>query len=214
MALRGLRALRSLDEVVVSTGSQDALASLTAPSANEVVSGCVQNPFVSDGVNQLTGFLLNNSLRSVDDQVIYISEGFAESRQWEPFVPGRKYTTYASGQDLDASGSMVDVTSYVFDSQNARLVAVARGVRFTRMKKAMLNHILAGSQPATAGGVRHSTPAATNEYKSSRDDPSIAADSARSLEPERRCLDVNQKDKSESSLAYARPRPHPRHVVD
>ena len=201
---------QSLDEVVVSTGSQDAVASLTAPSANEVVSGCVQNPFVSDGVNQLTGFLLNNSLRSVDDQVIYISEGFAESRQWEPFVPGRKYTTYASGQDLDASGSMVDVTSYVFDSQNARLIAVARGVRFTRMKKAMLNHILAGSQPATAGGVRHSTPAATNEYKSSRDDPSIAANSARASNPNAVVSMSTKRTRAEAAL----PTPDPDHIRD
>lgn len=140
---------RSMDEVIVSNGSQDALASLTAPVSPEAAANCALNPFIYDGVNQLTGFLLNNSLRSEDDQVVYISEGFGESRQCEPLVPGRKYTTYASGQDLDASGQEVDATSYVFDAESGQLVQMVTGVKFQKMKKAVWNHIMGGAKPAT-----------------------------------------------------------------
>ncbi|KAK8017980.1 polyketide synthase [Apiospora marii] len=131
---------RSLDEVIVSAGSQDALASLTA-SAASASANCTLSPFLYDGVHQLTGFLLNNSIRSDDDQVIYIAEGFGESRQWQPLVPGRSYTTYASGQDVDATGAAVEATSYVFDAEGGQLVQMLTGVRFQRMKKSVLDHV-------------------------------------------------------------------------
>jgi iterative type I PKS product template protein len=154
---------RSMDEVIVSNGSQDALASLTVPVSPEAAANCTLNPFVYDSVNQLTGFLLNNSLRSEDDQVVYISEGFGESRQWEPLVPGRKYTTYASGQDLDASGSAVDATSYVFDAEGGQLVQMVTGVKFQKMKKAVWNHIMGGPKPATHHPVVTAAPVPSRE---------------------------------------------------
>jgi iterative type I PKS product template protein len=150
---------RSLDEVIVSTGSQDALASLTAPVVSEAAAHCALSPFVYDGVNQLAGFLLNNSIRCEDDQVIYISEGFGESRLWEPLVPGRKYTAYASGQDVDASGTVVDAASYVFDAVGGQLVQMVTGIRFQKMKKAVLDHVLGVAKPAAVGSSRHSVSA-------------------------------------------------------
>lgn len=146
---------QSMDKVIVSTSSQDALASLTAPAENEAATNCALNPFVYDGVNQLVGFLLNNSLRSDDDQVIYISEGFGESRQWEPLVPGHKYTTYASAQDLDASGTSINATCYVFDAEGGRLVEMVTGIRFQKMKKAVLDHVLGVSKPANPRSSQH-----------------------------------------------------------
>ena len=157
----------SMDEVIVSAGSQDALASVTAPVAP--AANCVLNPYLQDGVNALTGFLLNNTIRSNDDQSIFISEGFSESRQWEPLVPGRKYATYASGQDTDASGSTVDGAAYVFDAETGRLVQMATGVRFQKMKKLTLNHILGVAKPAAAAGSFAFTPA---EDRKSRDNQS------------------------------------------
>ncbi|KAK8053729.1 polyketide synthase protein, partial [Apiospora saccharicola] len=150
---------RSLDEVMVSAGSQDALASLTAPTpATTTTTNCALGPFLYDGVHQLTGFLLNNSIRSEDDdQTIYIAEGFGESRQWEPLVPGRKYTSYASGQDVDgSSGAAVVATSYVFDAESSQLVQMLTGIRFQKMKKAVLDRVL---------GVSVSTPMATKTQR-------------------------------------------------
>jgi iterative type I PKS product template protein len=167
---------RSLDEVIVSTGSQDALASLTAPAAGEAAANCALSPFVYDGVNQLAGFLLNNSLRCEDDQVIYISEGFGESRLWEPLVPGRKYTAYASGQDVDASGTTVDAASYVFDANSGQLVQMVTGIRFQKMKKAILDHVLGVAKPAAGGGSRHSLPAPTITHAPPRDVLPLAAE--------------------------------------
>lgn len=140
---------RSMDQVVVSTGAHDALASLTAPLATEFAASCAVSPFVFDGVNQLTGFLLNNSLRCEDDQVLHISEGFGESRQWAPLVPGRRYTTYASGQDVD--GTAVDATSYVFEehAEGGQLVQMTTGIRFQKMKRAVFDYALGVTKPAT-----------------------------------------------------------------
>lgn len=159
----------SMNEVIISDRSQDALASITSPAAaNDAAANCVLSPFLYDGVNQLTGFLVNNSLRCSDDQIIHISEGFQESRQFQPLSPGRKYTSYASGRDVDAAGMVIDATSYVFDAETGDLVQLVTGVKFQKMKRAVLDHLLGGSRaaaPSTARDDASSMPTAPRTQK-------------------------------------------------
>ena len=142
---------RCMDEAVLSEGSQDGTATITAPVSGEVAANCVLDPIMYDGVNQLNGFLVNNSLRSEDDQYVHITEGFSESRQWAPFVPGHKYVSYVSGQDVDESGNTVDTSSYVFDAESGQLVQTVTALRFQKTKKAVLDLIIGEPKTAPAG---------------------------------------------------------------
>lgn len=149
----------SMENAIISENSQDALVTLTAPRGTDASLGCIQNPFTYDGVNQLVGFLLNNSLRCGDDQFIHVSEGFQESRQWEPLLPGTRYIAYASAQDIDPQGMEVLASSYVFEAKTQKLVQCVAGIRFKKISKAVLNHVLRA--PKTASLSANARPAAT-----------------------------------------------------
>jgi iterative type I PKS product template protein len=139
----------AMDEVILSSDSEDAVASITAP-ATDSDSRHICNPYLYDGVTHVAGFVVNNGLRFDDPEIICIADGFAASCITQPLVAGKKYTTYVSLHEVSGSNGRFEGSCYIFDAENGQLIGLYSGFRFRKMKKAVLDYVLGGSaRPVT-----------------------------------------------------------------
>jgi iterative type I PKS product template protein len=138
----------AIDEVFLSTDSEDAVASVTAPVTDDG-SQYVCNPYIYDGVTHLAGFVINNGLRFDDPETICIADGFSDSYIWQPLVAGKQYITYVSVHEVPGSSGRFEGSCYVFRAEDNEIVGMYSGFRFRKMKKAVLDYVLGGSS-ATA----------------------------------------------------------------
>ncbi|EOA91583.1 uncharacterized protein SETTUDRAFT_152662 [Exserohilum turcica Et28A] len=134
----------AIDEVILSTESEDAVASVTAPVTDEHAQH-VCNPYLYDGVTHLSGFVINNGLRFDDSEVICIADGFSDSCMWQPLVAGKKYTTYVSLHEVPGSTGRFEGSCYIFGTEDGQLIGMYSGFRFRKMKKTVLDYVLGGS---------------------------------------------------------------------
>lgn len=139
----------AMDEVVLSSDSEDAVASITAPVTDES-SQHVCNPYLYDGVTHVAGFVINNGLRFDDPEVICVADGFADSCIWQPLVAGKKYTTYVSLHEVPGSNGRFEGSCYIFDAEHGQLLGLYSGFRFRKMKKAVLDYVLGGPAKTAA----------------------------------------------------------------
>lgn len=132
---------QALEEVVMDTKCTDAIGTVKLPD----VSGLGQfhaNPYWTDAVVHLAGFILNSSLRYPQD-ITCLAVGFDTWRSTTDLIPGETYTTYVCMQDVPKK-QMVSGDCYVFRGEE--LVQAFLGIKFLRLKKIALNSILGIAQ--------------------------------------------------------------------
>jgi iron transport multicopper oxidase len=121
------------------------------------------NPYWIDSLLHLSGFVLNGSDTTAEDAV-YISHGWQSLRLPSKLEEGRSYQTYVRMQPLESNQIMAgDV--YILDRKS--IVGLCSGLKFQRIKKSILGHLLPKATPTTVqdGSLlnqitvrRHSTP--------------------------------------------------------
>lgn len=135
---------RGMDEVLLPQDSIDAVAIVRMPSRDGPKGKFIADVYWHDIITQLGGFVVNNGLRvgDTDDTMICIAGGFKEQLIFQDLCKDTIYTTYVCMQEQPHQGSGVIVGDcHVFDDKGA-LAQVFKQVRFQRMKKALLDHML------------------------------------------------------------------------
>nr|A0A6F9DYX9.1 RecName: Full=Non-reducing polyketide synthase men2; Short=NR-PKS men2 [Menisporopsis theobromae]CAB3277416.1 Men2 [Menisporopsis theobromae] len=150
-------AFRAMEEVYVTDDFQkEAVASVVLPGGS---SEFYVNPYWSDALIHVCGFLLNSS-PNLPSQDCFLFNGLEEMRLLsDDLQPGIPYTSYVY---LTEPGSSPDSQAprpkhargdvYVF--QGEKIVGVAKGVVFQRLTRRVLATVLGGKLPGAAAPVR------------------------------------------------------------
>src|SRR2546427_487693 len=105
----------------------------TSEDGNFIVS-----PYYIDGIAHLSGFVLNGTDATPDDSV-YISHGWESMKIVGKLSAQKTYQTYVRMQPIGGRGVMSgDV--YVFDGED--IIALVAGLKFQRIKRAVLDSLL------------------------------------------------------------------------
>lgn len=181
---------QAIEEVIMDHSSSDAVATVKLPDNSTAANpgSFHTNPYWSDAVLHLAGFVLNSGLRYPGD-IACLATGFQTWRSTADLVAGATYTSYVCmqqqpGHGGSRAGSVVTGDCYVF--RGAELVQATLGVRFLKLNKVALSSILGVSEPTRAsytstkqakddqadraGGCRRYTPP-TSETPSSESGP-------------------------------------------
>jgi iterative type I PKS product template protein len=150
------REYQGLEEAWLDSEFRDAVGTVKLPDT--AGKGNFQyNPFWSDTVVHLAGFLLNGNLKYPED-IACLSTGFESWRSCEDLKPDTIYTTYVTIQEVGNS-SLLSGVAYVFSGST--LVMVTSGIKFQKMSKVSLSAILRSAKPSGKKG-------ATALFKSSK----------------------------------------------
>ena len=123
---------QGLEEVFLDDDFSDAAAIIKLHPASGLGS-FTQNPYWMDAVVHLAGFMLNGNFTKPDEE-IHISNGLESMRIIGTLSEEHQYTCYVCVRPGNDRGmSLCDVYLYLED----RLVALATGIRFQKMTKAI-----------------------------------------------------------------------------
>ncbi len=126
------------EEVWTDDNCHDAVGTVKLPNTTGT-GNFKYNPFWIDAAIHLAGFLMNSSLKYPED-IVCLSTGFESWRLLEELRADTPYTTYVSMQETESPSVLVG-SAYVYDN-NSKLVQVTTGIRFQKMKRAVLNTVL------------------------------------------------------------------------
>jgi iterative type I PKS product template protein len=142
---------QAIEEVVMDHSSSDAIATVKLPDNNTAAhpGKFHTNPYWTDAVLHLAGFILNSGLRYPSD-IACLATGFQMWRSSTELVAGGTYTSYVCMQEPgdggNRVGSVVTGDCYVFDGPD--LVQATLGIKFLKLKKVALSTILGLSDSA------------------------------------------------------------------
>ncbi|CAN8104993.1 unnamed protein product [Discula destructiva] len=128
---------QAMEEVIIDHSSIDAIGTVTLPDTTNL-GRFHTDPYWTDAVLHLAGFVLNSGLRYSHESVC-LATGFQTWRSVEDLVPGEKYTSYVCMQEL-STGSVVSGDCWVF--RGNMLVQATLGIKFLKLKRVALNAIL------------------------------------------------------------------------
>ena len=152
---------QGIEEVYLDSGYTDAAARVKLrPIAS--TGNFTQNPYWTDAIAHLAGFVLNGNVTKSDD-VAYISAGFEVLHIFEELSEDKFYTSYVCMQAIDKKGVFVgDV--YVFEDD--KLVAICAGFFFQEMTKKVLKAVLSKSSLGAKHGItsQNRAPPTKTEY--------------------------------------------------
>lgn len=145
-------AYQSMDEVYLDNSHKDAAASVRL-TTNEDVGNFTCNPYWTDAITHLAGFVLNGDATKPDD-VAYIATGFKELFILNALRQDTQYSDFSTIQDEDKKGVS---SGHVHVFQGQRLVAICAGISFQKMTIDTLN-ILVGIPeiPGKSNASQHS----------------------------------------------------------
>jgi naphtho-gamma-pyrone polyketide synthase len=104
------------------------------------------SPYWIDSLLHLSGFVINGSDNTSEDAV-YISHGWQSLRLPHKLEEDKTYITYVRMQPMETDTVMAgDV--YIFDGET--IVGLCSGLKFHKIRKSMLNHLLPGNNTASA----------------------------------------------------------------
>ena len=141
---------QGLEEVFLDNGYRESTAHLRLQS-NPDAGQFTYNPYWTDNLVHLVGFILNGDVTKPDD-ISYIATGFDRLYIIEELSVSERYTCYASVQDAADKKDNLVGDAYVFIGD--RLVALCAGMCFQRMPKKTLAAVLGKG----SGIVARSTP--------------------------------------------------------
>ncbi|KAE9372741.1 putative polyketide synthase [Stipitochalara longipes BDJ] len=172
---------QGLEEVFLDNAAGDSVAKVQLQSVRG--SGTFTcNPYWSDSIVHLAGFVLNGNITTPEDTV-FISGGLGSMRISEELSADKRYTSYVRMQPAAVKGYFVgDV--YVFDGDN--VVAMCSDLMFLALKKNILNAII-GNHSSSAAPARtpsgHSSAVLTpNSGSSTKNYTSTPASSTSSVD--------------------------------
>ncbi|WQF90281.1 Putative Acyl transferase domain superfamily, phosphopantetheine binding ACP domain, thiolase [Colletotrichum destructivum] len=143
---------RGIDEVVLDVDCKDAISKVTlTPDASS--GSFVMNPFWTDALTHLGGFILNSGLRYVQQDMLCMARGFDSWRvvgAGSPMRPGMTYTTYTFMQDVEG-GNLVVGDCYIFDEDD-NLVQTLLGLEFQKLKRVVMDAVF-GQRPSPHAAV-------------------------------------------------------------
>lgn len=134
---------QAIQSVVMDSSSVDAIATVKldeGPDTAETGRQFHQNPFWSDALLHISGFLVNNTLRYPIDTVCLANGYDCWRSSGHKLTPGETYTTYAVMQDDLENDHIISGECYVFHGND--LVLMASGIRFVKVKRVALDLIL------------------------------------------------------------------------
>lgn len=144
---------QAIEEVIMDHSSSDAIATVKLPDNNTAAhSGTFHtNPYWTDAVLHLAGFVLNSSLRYPID-IACLATGFQMWRSAAELVAGGTYTSHVCMQEEprdggNHAGSVVAGDCYVFKGTD--LVEATLRIKFLKIKKVVLSTILGLSESAS-----------------------------------------------------------------
>ncbi|KAF2878225.1 PKS16 protein [Massariosphaeria phaeospora] len=143
---------QAMEEVWIDGEYRDAVGTIKLPNTVDI-GNFMHNPFWSDGIIHLSGFLVNGGLKYPEDTVC-LSTGFASWRSLESLHADETYTTYTTIQEAETPNILLG-SAYVYNSRQ-KLVQVTTDIRFQKMKRIVLNSLL-GIRPAPASAVPSAT---------------------------------------------------------
>ncbi|KAF3765298.1 hypothetical protein M406DRAFT_60079 [Cryphonectria parasitica EP155] len=153
---------QAIQEVFLDSKLQEATARvrLDTPSASQTSFTC--NPYWIDGMAHLSGFILNGSDETPPD-VVYISHGWDSIRLSVPLEEDKTYHTHVRMREVRKYPGQIMGDVYVFTDEET--IALCRNVRFQRVNRSLLDHMLLSSldtdTPDSPGTGPQQTPAST-----------------------------------------------------
>lgn len=133
---------QGLSEVFLDNKAGDTVAKIQLKSIDGAGT-FTANPYWTDSIVHLAGFVLNGNTTTPDDTV-YISGGLSSMRVAEELSIDKIYTSYVRMQPSSTKGYLVgDV--YIFDGEE--IIALCAGVMFQELKKNVLAAIIGHHTP-------------------------------------------------------------------
>ncbi|KAL8696326.1 MAG: hypothetical protein Q9224_002852, partial [Gallowayella concinna] len=129
---------KAMDEVLLDSEYQDAIAKVTLPAMEGSTSTFQFNPYWMDSSVHLAGFLLNGSMKYPTD-IACLSTGFDSWRMFKDLTAGKPYTCYVCMQEI-GKGNYIAGDAYVFDGEE--LVVATLGIKFQKMRRTILRSLL------------------------------------------------------------------------
>lgn len=144
---------QSISEIYIDESFREAAVRLDLRQTPEACSFTF-DPCWLDNIAQTAGFVLNSDVSNSED-MICMSTGCDTMRLSKAFTGGKQYLCHVRAEAVDGGDNLVcDVT--VFDEEG--VVALGEGLRFKRIKKALLQRML-GLSTANTQTVQHAVPA-------------------------------------------------------
>jgi iterative type I PKS product template protein len=138
---------RGIEEAILDISCQDAVAKVTLP-ADIPAGNFTMNPFWTDALTHLGGFLLNSGLRYGESDFLCMARGFDSWRvvsDGTEMQPGRTYTCYTFMQE--AENGYVVGDCYILDEMD-NLVQTLLGLKFQKLRKAVFQAVFGVSPNA------------------------------------------------------------------
>lgn len=128
---------QAMEEVIMDHSSSDAIGTVKLPDTTDL-GHFHTDPYWTDAVLHLAGFVLNSGLR-YPHEVVCLATGFQTWRSVEKLVPGETYTSYVCMQE-HSTGSVISGDCWVFCGNV--LVQATLGITFLKLKRVALDTIL------------------------------------------------------------------------
>jgi iterative type I PKS product template protein len=135
---------RGMEEVIMHSDGLEATSKVvfqaTSKDGNFFLS-----PYFIDSLCHITGFIMNANDAVDSKKNIYISHGWESLRFAKNIDQDKQYRSYVKMQHVPGGGKMVAGDVYVFDEAE-EIVAVAGGVKFQCVPKALLDTLLSSKK--------------------------------------------------------------------
>ncbi|KAI9707015.1 MAG: Type I Iterative PKS [Bogoriella megaspora] len=128
---------QGMQEVVFDTEGFEATAQVVFQVGEN---GFSWNPCWIDSLGHIAGFIMNGSDNIHAKGHVFINHGWSKMRCAKPIEHGKTYQTYNKMQPEDDQGNMYVGDTYILE--NGNIVAIFEGVKFQRIARAVLDHLL------------------------------------------------------------------------
>jgi iterative type I PKS product template protein len=168
---------RGMEEVIMHSDGLEATSKVVFQATSQD-GNFFLSPYFIDSLCHITGFIMNANDAVDSKKNIYISHGWESLRFAKNIDQDKEYRSYVKMQHIPGGGKMVAGDVYVFDEAE-EIVAVAGGVKFQCVPKALLDTLLSSKKaspsrpiPAPAAQVKQqktlqtTTKARTSQYTS------------------------------------------------
>jgi len=135
---------RGMEEVIMDSKGLEATSKVVF-QATKKDGNFFLSPYFIDSLCHITGFIMNANDAVDSKKQIYISHGWESLRFAKEIDQDKQYRSYVKMQHVPGGGKMVAGDVYVFDEIND-IVAVAGGVKFQCVPKALLDTLLSAKK--------------------------------------------------------------------
>ncbi|OCK90224.1 polyketide synthase [Cenococcum geophilum 1.58] len=140
---------QGMEEVVLDTEGFEATARVVFQVGDE---GFSWNPCWIDSLGHIAGFIMNGNDNIHSKDHVFVNHGWSAMRCGKRIEYGKTYQTYNKMQPEDEKGNMYVGDTYILE--NGMIVAIFEGVKFQRVPRSVLDHLLPSKARPNATGVQ------------------------------------------------------------